>query len=81
MDEEEINQWYEDEKQNLFDEFTAKLETTKDKDKENEKFNAKMERLNINYNKKMETALRRKSPVNSIPKKIAQLFSFGFGKK
>ncbi len=60
MDEDEVQNWYEEEKQRLFDMYTKDLEDGKDRQVSEKKFHTKMESVMKQFNEKMDKAIKSK---------------------
>ena len=73
MDEEEVQNWYEDEKQQLFDNYIKDLEEGKDKELSEKKFNMKMEALIKKFNESMDKSIRSKEKMQRLQKKFDHL--------
>ncbi len=68
MDEDEIDSWYEDEKQRLLDEYTAEIEEKKNYDEAEKKYSQKMDKLVLKYNRRMEGKISAKKPKGAAKK-------------
>jgi hypothetical protein len=64
MEEDEIEQWYEDEKQKAMDEYLKELESNKNKDEAEKMFNAKMDDTTKRYNQLMAEKISGKGKNN-----------------
>ena len=60
MEEGEIEQWYEDEKQKAMDDYLKNLESSKNRDEPERAFNDKMDELTKKYNQLMEDKISNK---------------------
>ncbi len=60
MEEDEIDQWYEDEKQKAMDDYLKNLEDNKNKDESEQIFTKKVEGLTKKYNQLMEDKISNK---------------------
>ena len=61
MEEDEIDSWYEEEKQKLMDDYLKDLEDKKDHDVSQKKYEDKLNKLIEKYNKTMEEKIRQKN--------------------
>ncbi len=68
MEEEEVEAWYEDEKQKLLDAYLEQLEKGANKDLEEQSYTKKFEQLNANYLSLIEKALARKGKKTPMEK-------------
>ena len=68
MEEEEIEAWYEDEKQKLLDIYLEQLEKGADKQTEEQSYTKKFEALNAQYLSLIEKALARKGKKTGMEK-------------
>lgn len=79
MDEEEIDSWYEEEKQKCIDEYLQEIERTKNHEEAEKSYNEKLNRVIVKYNKLMEEKIRnnKKGGLSTILSKIRRtVFSF-----
>ncbi len=60
MDDEEIDSWYEEEKQKCLDEYLREIETSKNHEEAEKRYNDKLGRLIGKYNQMMEKRLEGK---------------------
>ena len=60
MEEEEIDSWYEEEKQKCMEEYLKNIETTKDHEEAEKKYNDKLNKLIDKYNQLMAKAIQGK---------------------
>ncbi|HLG23424.1 MAG TPA: hypothetical protein VI564_00675 [Candidatus Nanoarchaeia archaeon] len=60
MDEDEINEWYEEEKEKILEEYTLKLEEKKDREKAESEYHEKLGKVMEKYNKLMLEKLEPK---------------------
>jgi hypothetical protein len=74
MDMEEIDSWYEEEKQKCLDEYIKGIETTHDFDKTEKMYNAKLEKIMKKYNRLMSGKLEHKDE-NKLKKIIKHVRS------
>ena len=76
MDEDEIDSWYEEEKQKHLDEFIKRNEDGKDKQESERKYKIKLAKTISEYNKKMISAIDKKRPTRkkNILEKIMDKF-------
>jgi len=61
MEENEIDSWYEEEKQKCMDDYLKDLEDKKDHDISQKKYEDKLNKLIEKYNKTMEDKIRQKN--------------------
>lgn len=79
MDEDEIDSWYEEEKQKYIDEYLQQIEQTKNHEEAEKSYNEKLNRVIAKYNKLMEEKIRNKEKkgLSTIVFKIKKaVFSF-----
>jgi len=60
MDEEEIDSWYEEEKQKCMDDYLKEVETTKNHEEAEKKYNDKLNKIINKYNQLMAEKLQYK---------------------
>ena len=68
MKEDEIDQWYEEEKQKVMDDYLKEIEDKSKKEKSEEKFHEMMSRLSWKYGHLMDKALLAKKKKKSSGK-------------
>ena len=73
MEEEEIEAWYEDEKQKLLDAYLEHLEKGADRNLEEQEYTKKFELLNSQYLSSVEKALARKGKKTPMEKLRANM--------
>jgi hypothetical protein len=79
MEEDEIEQWYEDEKQKAMDDYLKELESSKNRKEAEKIFNAKMDDITKKYNQLMMEKISGKgknSKVNDFISKVMNKFNF-----
>lgn len=80
MDESEIDQWYEDEKQNAMDRYLKSLDENKNRDEAEKKFNEEMDKIMKKYNNLMVERIGNEkngsSKLKYLMGKIAEKISF-----
>ncbi len=62
MDEEEIDIWYEEEKQKCLDEYLKDIEAAKNREESQRKYEMKLNKIIDRYNRVMTTNLESKKP-------------------
>lgn len=62
MDEEEIDIWYEEEKQKCMDEYLKDIEAAKNREESQKKYEVKLNKIIVKYNKMMVGNLESKKP-------------------
>jgi len=73
MDGEEIDQWYEDEKQILMDKYTSDLENKRDRDEAATEFNEKMDELIQKYKTLMFKSISSDGKTNKFESFFASI--------
>ena len=76
MEEDEIENWYEDEKQKAMDDYLKDLEDKKDHDISQKKYEQRLEKTIEKYNKLMEENIKRKKAGKSMLSKIKDKIPF-----
>jgi len=79
MEEDEIEQWYEDEKQKAMGRYLKELESNKNRDEAEKSFNAKMSDIAKRYNRLMTDKISGKgknSKFRDIASKVMDKFKF-----
>ncbi|MBL7056413.1 hypothetical protein ISS07_05865 [Candidatus Woesearchaeota archaeon] len=66
MDGDEIEQWYEDEKQMLMEKYTTDLENKRNRDEAATEFNAKMDELMQKYKNSMFESIANNGKTNKL---------------
>lgn len=62
MDEDEIDSWYEEEKQKCMDDYLINIEKSGNHDDAEKKFDARLSKAMEKYNKLMNDFLKKKNP-------------------
>lgn len=81
MNEEEINDWYEEEKERIMEVYLEELKAKKDHDQAEKRFNIYMEKAVKKYNDLMEKNLKKKSMKINIKKNFDIKNKLNFFKK
>jgi len=72
MGEDEVDQWYEEEKQKVMDDYLKEIEDKTKKIKAEEKFHTKMSQISLKYSRLMEKQLLAKNKKKSSNKMLIQ---------
>ena len=80
MEEEEIENWYEEEKQKGMDDYLKEIEEKKDHDISQKKYEDRLQKTIAKYNKLMEDKIRKKRAGKSMISKIKDKFPFFGGR-
>ncbi len=82
MDEEQINEWYEEQKEILLERYIKELEDKKDKDKAEQKFKQGMHKIMRKYNDLMRKYLGKQKIKRKIKEKVDKVIKkIGIKKK